>query len=176
MNGGPVPRAHDGVEALCLPGVDEVTPLVRGLAERGLTLAVAESLTGGLVMATLTQVPGSSTVLRGGVVAYAEDVKTAVLGVPSALLARVGPVHPEVAAAMAVGCRDVLRAAIGVSTTGEAGPQPASSAAVGTFHVAVAGPDGVRGASGLVEGSRQDVRAGAVALALRLLATTLPGA
>ena len=80
--------------------------IVELLTARAETVAVAESLTGGLVVAALTSVPGASIVLRGGVVAYATDLKAALLGVPAALLARNGPVDPEVAAAMASGVRE----------------------------------------------------------------------
>ncbi len=95
------------------------------LVARGLTIGAAESLTGGLVTAALTTVPGASAVVRGGIVAYAADVKNQLLGVDADLLARVGTVHPDVAVAMARGVRERLGAAVGVATTGVAGPEPA---------------------------------------------------
>lgn len=117
--------------------------LVAVLRERGLTLAVAESLTGGLVVSRLVDVPGVSEVLHGGVVAYATQLKRDVIGVDAALLERHGPVHPEVAVQLAERVRLVLavdgRAArVGVATTGVAGPDPQDGVAVGTAYVAVA--------------------------------------
>ncbi|ROS77164.1 CinA family protein [Cellulomonas sp. PhB143] len=117
------------------------------LRERGLTLGTAESLTGGLLASTLVDVPGASDVLRGGVVAYATEVKASVLGVDAALLAARGAVDPDVALAMARGACEVLGADIGVATTGVAGPEPQDGAAVGTVYVAVhAVPGPARGA------------------------------
>jgi PncC family amidohydrolase len=110
---------------------------------RGLTLATAESCTGGLVAHLLTEVPGSSAVVRGGVVAYADPVKRAMLGVPAAVLASHGAVSAQVALAMADGVRGRLGVDIGVSVTGIAGPDGGSAAKpVGLVYVAVAGPEG----------------------------------
>ena len=95
------------------------------LVARGDTLAVAESLTGGMLAAALTAVPGASAAFRGAVVAYATDLKTALLGVPPELLDRHGAVHPSVAAAMAEGARRRMGAAVAAATTGVAGPDPA---------------------------------------------------
>ena len=114
--------------------------LVARLAERGWTLAVAESLTGGAVASAIVAVPGASAVLRGAVVAYATDVKARLLGVDAALLAERGAVDPEVAAQMAGGARRALGAAapadLGLATTGVAGPEPQDGVAVGTVFVA----------------------------------------
>src|SRR5581483_8923868 len=100
-----------------------VEELVVGLCrEAGFSLAAAESCTGGLVAARLTSVPGSSEVFRGGVVAYADDVKRAELGVAEELLERNGAVSPEVAASMAAGARARLEADVAVAVTGIAGP------------------------------------------------------
>jgi nicotinamide-nucleotide amidase len=107
------------------------------LSESGRTLAVAESLTGGLVAAALTDVPGSSVAFRGGVVAYATELKAELLGVDAAMLAAHGPVYPAVAAAMAVGVRDRLDATVGAATTGVAGPGPQDGQPAGTVHIAV---------------------------------------
>ncbi|WP_299446983.1 CinA family protein [uncultured Phycicoccus sp.] len=148
--------------------------LVRALTARGLTVATAESLTGGLVCATLTEVPGASAVVRGGVVSYAADVKASVLGVDPALLARVGAVDGDVAAAMAAGVRDLLGADLGVATTGVAGPDPADGQPVGTVYVAVAGPAGTRVERKAFEGDRAQIRRASVESALRLLAADLP--
>lgn len=118
--------------------------VVSALRRAGLTCAVAESLTGGLVLDALVAVPGASACLRGGVVAYQSDVKRDLLDVSADLLAREGAVHPEVAAQMATGVRRRLAADVGVATTGVAGPDPQDGRPPGTVHVAVAGPDGVR--------------------------------
>lgn len=147
--------------------------LVGLLRRSGLTLAVAESLTGGAVTAAIVDVPGASTCLRGGVVAYATDLKSTLLGVDAALLAEHGAVHPAVALAMAAGVRERLGADLGLATTGVAGPDPQDGAAPGTFHVAVAGPDGAEvvstepGESVGRAAVRAAARDAAVALALR---------
>ncbi len=85
-------------------------------------MAVAESLTGGLVGAAITEVAGASAAFRGGITAYATDLKGSLLGVDPDLLADQGPVSPEVAAAMAEGVREALSADVGLATTGVAGP------------------------------------------------------
>jgi PncC family amidohydrolase len=98
--------------------------IVTALRAGGDTLAVAESLTGGLVTARVVDVPGASTVLRGGVVAYATDLKHALLGVDADLLAERGAVDPDVALAMARGVAGRLGSTWAVATTGVAGPDP----------------------------------------------------
>lgn len=126
-------------------GIDDDTldgVVHRLLAERGATVAAAESLTGGLIGAALTAMPGSSATFRGGVVAYATDLKATELGVPRDLLERHGAVHPEVAAAMAAGVATRLGADYGVAVTGVAGPEPQDGRPVGTVHVAVAAKSG----------------------------------
>ena len=128
---------HDGTGR-----VDEADQAVRLLRERGETLAVAESLTGGLVAAGITAVPGASHAFRGSVTAYATELKRDVLGVDGELLAERGAVDADVARQMAGGVRRVLGADWGASTTGVAGPEPQDGQPVGTVHVAVAGPDG----------------------------------
>lgn len=112
----------------------------RLLAERSATVATAESLTGGLLGARLTDMPGSSATFRGSVVAYATDLKAGLLDVPRDLLAAHGAVHPDVAAAMARGVRDRLGATYGLAVTGVAGPEPQDGQSVGTVHLNVAGP------------------------------------
>ena len=97
----------------------------------GHTVAVAESLTGGLVAAALTDVPGSSAAFRGGVVAYATELKAELLGVDAVMLRRHGAVYPPVAAAMARGVRARLGATYGVATTGVAGPSPPTASRSG---------------------------------------------
>ena len=148
-------------------------PLVAALTARGETVAVAESLTGGLLASALVDVPGASAVLRGGVVAYATDLKADLLGVDADLLRRAGAVEADVATAMAVGVRERLKATYGLATTGVAGPDPQDGVAVGTVYVALAGPRGVRGAALSVPGDRSAVRAAAVRASLDLLASVL---
>lgn len=131
---------------------------VAALRAGGLTVATAESLTGGLVCATLVSVPGASDVVRGGVVAYAPEVKTALLGVDPQLIAEHGTVDPEVAERMATGARERLGATYGVATTGVAGPGPAEGKPAGTVHVAIAGPDGVESTALLLAGDRDAIR------------------
>jgi nicotinamide-nucleotide amidase len=125
-------------------GSRELEEVVVGmLAERGETLAVAESCTGGLIADRLTNVPGSSEVFLEGVVAYANEAKTRTLGVPGELLAKVGAVSSEVAAAMAEGCRQKAGSTYGLATTGIAGPGGGSpEKPVGTLHVGLARPRG----------------------------------
>ena len=106
--------------------------LVGLLKERGETLATAESLTGGLVGGALTDIPGVSAVYRGGVIVYATELKAQLAGVPEDLLAAVGPVHPDTAAALASGVRQRLEATYGLATTGVAGPDPQAGIEAGT--------------------------------------------
>jgi nicotinamide-nucleotide amidase len=143
--------------------------IVDALRGTGQTLATAESLTGGLLCATLVDVPGASDVLRGGVVAYLPDTKRDVLGVDSDLIERVGTVHADVAAAMAEGAVRVLGSTWGVATTGVAGPEPSEGKPVGTVHVAVAGPGGVQTRDLSLQGDRGLIREQAVDAALSLL-------
>ncbi|MGK5627682.1 CinA family protein [Streptomyces sp. URMC 123] len=144
--------------------------VLRLLVARGETLAVAESLTGGLVAAELSAVPGASRAFRGSVTAYATEVKESVLGVPGPLLAERGAVDAEVAARMAEGVRRLLGADWGLATTGVAGPEPQDGKPVGTVHVAVAGPGGAgRGAALRLNGDRGSIRRESVKEASRLL-------
>ena len=147
--------------------------IVELLTARAETVAVAESLTGGLVAAALTSVPGASVVVRGGIIAYAADLKAALLGVSGDLLARNGPVDPRVAAAMAAGVRERLGASYGVSTTGVAGPGPADGKPQGTVFIGVDGPSGGAGSGLLLSGGRQEVREATVRAALSLLVSAL---
>jgi nicotinamide-nucleotide amidase len=151
------------------PGTGPAAAVVARLTAAGQTLAVAESLTGGLLVARIVDVPGASNVLRGAIVAYATDLKQALLGVDADLLRRHGAVHAQVAAQMASGVRERLGATWGLSTTGVAGPDPQDGNPVGTVHLGLAGPDGVHTASLLVAGDRAQVRSGTVDAALALL-------
>lgn len=149
-----------------------VAVLLEMLAARGQTLAVAESLTGGLLAATLVEVPGASRVFRGGLIVYATDLKSSLAGVPEQLLAEHGPVHPAVASALANGARVRCESTWGLATTGVAGPDSQHGIAPGTAYVAIAGPTAAVRRLDLV-GSRAAIRAGTVAAALRLLASTM---
>ncbi|MET9778054.1 CinA family protein [Streptomyces sp. NPDC006367] len=157
--------------------------VVRLLTVRGETLAVAESLTGGLVAAGITAVPGASKVLRGSVTAYATDLKHDLLGVDAELLEARGAVDPQVAAEMASGVRKALDADWGIATTGVAGPDPQDGQPVGTVYVAVDGPLGSSddsGSGGKVEalrlnGDRADIRMESVRSVLVLLLGELTG-
>ncbi|MFJ2192697.1 CinA family protein [Kitasatospora sp. NPDC087861] len=144
------------------------------LRARGGTLAVAESLTGGLLAAALVDVPGASATFRGSVTAYATELKASVLGVDEGLLAVYGPVHPVVAGQMAEGVRRLLGATYGLATTGVAGPDPQDGQPVGTVHLAVAGPEGTLVSSPRLSGGRARIRHGAVTAALELLVGRLP--
>lgn len=159
------------------------TEVVRLLTVKGETLAVAESLTGGLVAAEITSVPGASKVFRGSVTAYATELKHALLGVDADLLAARGAVDPQVAAEMAAGVRKALGTDWGVATTGVAGPEPQDGQPVGTVYVAVQGPSGtVLGSApgGKVEalrlnGDRAEIRMESVRSVLALLLKELAG-
>ena len=138
--------------------------------ERGLSLATAESCTGGLVSARLTSVPGSSAVFRGGVVAYADETKVRELGVPRAVLAAHGAVSAETAAAMAAGARERLGADVAVAVTGVAGPGGGTpEKPVGLVFLHAAGPDGERAARFELPGEREWVRSRATVAALHLV-------
>jgi nicotinamide-nucleotide amidase len=145
------------------------------LAARGESVAVAESLTGGLLAAALVDIPGASRAFRGGLIVYATDLKARLAGVPLDLLVARGAVDGEVAAALAEGARQRCLADWGVATTGVAGPGPSDGQAVGTVWVAVAGPGASRAQRLALPGDRPAVRAAAVRAALRLLADLLGG-
>lgn len=142
--------------------------VLEALGRRGWTIGTAESLTGGLVVAALVDVPGASAHVRGGVVAYATDLKASALGVDPVLLDRQGPVDPVVAAQMAEGARRILGADVGVATTGVAGPDAQGGNPVGTAFVAVATPSGAVGSALRLAGSRDDIRRATVRGALEL--------
>jgi nicotinamide-nucleotide amidase len=143
------------------------------LIARSQTVAVAESLTGGMLAAALTSIPGASAAFRGGVVAYATDLKASLLGVPAGLLDRHGAVHPDVAAAMAEGARDQLAGTVGVATTGVAGPDRADNQPVGTVYIAVCTQGQTVRRRLALSGDRQEIRTATVELALALLVGTL---
>ncbi|MZD55132.1 CinA family protein [Streptomyces sp. SID5606] len=157
--------------------------VVRLLTVRGETLAVAESLTGGMVASAITAVPGASKAFRGSVTAYATELKREILGVDGSLLAARGAVDPQVAAQMAAGARKILGADWGIATTGVAGPDAQDGEPVGTVFVAVDGPLGTLEGSacgGKVEalrlnGDRAEIRMESVRSVLALLLGELAG-
>ena len=132
--------------------------LLQAAADRGMTLAIAESLTGGQVASSLVEVPGASRVLVGAVVAYATRIKAQVLGVDAAHLERTGPVDRDVALQMAHGVRRLLGADLGLATTGVAGPGPADGHPAGTVHIAVVAPWGQRHCELHLSGDRSQIR------------------
>jgi nicotinamide-nucleotide amidase len=154
-------------------GEDErsVAEIVLGRCrERGLTLATAESCTGGMVATRLTAVPGASDVFLGSIVAYANTVKEAGLGVPASVLAEHGAVSAEAASAMAHGVRERLGADVGVAVTGVAGPGGASEdKPVGLVFVHAVGPDGEKTARTELPGDREMIRGRATAASLHLV-------
>ena len=155
-----------------IDGVDQglVENVVAALRSRGETVTTAESLTGGLVCAVLTTVPGSSAVVRGGLIVYATELKASLAGVDTSVLARLGAVHPEIAEQLARGARERCGATWGLGLTGVAGPDPQDGIAPGTVHVGLAGPHGVKVESLQGhDGDRQEIRVAAVGLALSLL-------
>jgi nicotinamide-nucleotide amidase len=148
--------------------------VLEGCRERGLTLATAESCTGGLVAARLTSVPGSSDVFLGAVVAYADEVKAAELGVPESVLRTHGAVSAAAAAAMATGARARLRADVAVAVTGIAGPGGGTAEKpVGLVYLHAEGPDVSRGRELNLPGDREAIRVRATVAALHLLRTLL---
>ncbi|MGW3867364.1 CinA family protein [Streptomyces sp. NPDC005047] len=157
--------------------------VVRLLTVRGETLAVAESLTGGMVASEITSVPGASKAFRGSVTAYATELKREILGVDAPLLASRGAVDAQVAAQMAAGARKILGADWGIATTGVAGPDAQDGQPVGTVFVAVDGPSGAEDGSacgGKVEalrlnGDRAEIRMKSVRSVLALLLRELAG-
>jgi len=170
----------DALEAALLPPIEQwlysrderpieehVLALMRA---RGLTICTAESETGGLVAARLTSVPGASDVFVGGVVAYANEVKEAALGVPAELLATHGAVSAEVAEAMAHGARARLGADVAVAVTGIAGPGGGTEEKpVGLVYLHAEGPDGSAAREFTFPGDRASIRARSAVMALHLV-------
>lgn len=155
--------------------------LLNVLAERGWCLGTAESLTGGMVGATITAVPGASLSYMGGVIGYTDREKTALLGVPAELLEQRGAVSAEVAEAMAQGCRERLDVQVGLVTTGVAGPASDDRGTpVGTVFVACATPRACTVERLLLDGDRRRIRVestrAALRLAIRLTETAPSGA
>lgn len=148
------------------------------LISEGLTIGVAESLTGGLLAAELISVPGASAAVRGGIVAYATPLKHSLLDVDAGLLALHGAVHPDVALQMADGVRravavDGLAADVGVATTGVAGPDQQDGREVGTVYVGIVSKAGGRVLSLQLDGDRDRIRRDTVAAAIAALVDEL---
>lgn len=171
MSAGPLAR---------MVGLDDTVPaaLIARLTAAGITVATAESLTGGLLAAVLTEVPGASAVVRGGVIVYATELKASLAGVDSTLLAERGPVDPDVAVSLADGARSTCGADVGVGLTGVAGPDAQNDMPVGTVFVAVTGVSSSRvtalGPADLAAlrpgiSRRDDIRFAAVRAAVDLL-------
>ena len=156
------------------------TAIVTAARERGVRIAVAESLTGGQLAAAIVDVPGASAVLSGGLVTYATELKHTLLGVDAELLARRGPVDGEVARQMARGAREACavageQAGLGIATTGVAGPDPdaQSGQPAGTVWLGVSSALGERAELLALAGTRAEIRQQTVAAALRLIAAEL---
>ena len=144
------------------------------LLARGETIAVAESLTGGLVVAALTSMAGASATVRGGLVVYATDLKASLAGVDVAVLSTRGAVDPTVAEQLATGVRDRLGASWGAGVTGVAGPDSQDGHPVGTVHLAVAGLRAAPSRRSLrLGGDREQIRSEAVLEVLRLVRDSL---
>ena len=167
------PATHPGLH----PNLHRLAEQAVGRAiERGLTVATAESLTAGMVAAVLADPPGASAMLQGGVVAYSNTVKADILGVSRDVLDAVGSVDGQVAAAMASGARAACGAAVGVATTGVAGPEPHDGKAVGTVYIGLATAEGATSFAYHFDGSRQEIRALACGAALERLLEALSAA
>ncbi|WP_173674751.1 CinA family protein [Dietzia sp. WMMA184] len=149
---------------------------VTALRDRGWTLATAESLTAGLLAATVAEVPGASTVLRGGLIVYATDLKHELAGVPAEVLERHGAVSPETARALARGAALRCGADVGVGLTGVAGPEPQEGRPVGTVHVGLTVPGMEPWSVPLaLTGDRSRIRTAACAAALELVIAAATG-
>ena len=146
---------------------EEIAVLLR---EHGLTIAVAESATGGLVSDLITNVAGSSDYFKGSVVAYDNEIKVKVLGVKSETLARQGAVSHQTAEEMADGIRRLMNASIGLSTTGIAGPAGATPGKpVGLFYIGIASDFGTRAVEHVFAGDRLQNKKSAAEAALIML-------
>jgi len=159
------PDSSGDESALTAPGSGNATAeLIAELIDHRLSIAVAESLTGGLLVAELVRIPGASAVVRGGVVAYDAALKRTLLHVDSSVLNVHGPVHAEVAKQMAGGARTLLsvndvRADIGVSTTGVAGPGPDGGHPAGTVFIGLSKGTGSWAVPLHLTGDRSEIRA-----------------
>lgn len=165
-------------ESVGAPVDPRAAKAVAALVAADMSIATAESLTGGLVCAALTSVPGASAVVFGGVASYATDLKIRVLGVPAEVIAEHGTVAEVTARLMADGVRDLTGANLGVATTGVAGPDAIEGHPVGTVFVAITWRDEAGESAGRVlalkgHGSREQIRRRSVEAALDLVAEVL---
>jgi nicotinamide-nucleotide amidase len=147
--------------------------VLQALEARGWSLALAESLTGGLLADSFVSVPGASKVLRGSIVAYSTDIKHELLGVDDSLLAEVGAVDPGVAIEMAVGAANRLGAKVGLSATGVAGPDEQDGNPVGTVFIGIVTPNGSDVVPLQLTGTRQEIRTQAASAAVEALLAVL---
>lgn len=145
------------------------------LGDRGLSLAVAESVTGGRLAATFTSVPGASQVFRGGVVSYATAVKVAVLGLEESLVEAEGVISAACAQAMATGVRRLLGADVALATTGVAGPDEQEGHPAGTAFVGLACAEGAFSRRLSLAGDRSSIQDAVVTAAVELLSEWLSG-
>ena len=146
---------------------------ITALKDRGLTVCTCESLTGGLICATLVDVPGASKVVRGGLITYQTDTKPLLAGVDAALIEKKGVVSAEVAAAMAEGARNRLQADIAVSATGLASPGEPDEPPAGTVFVGVASAKGTRTIPLTLTGTRAEIRKKTVETAIKAIIAEL---
>jgi nicotinamide-nucleotide amidase len=157
---------------------DITATLIAELTARHLTIAVAESLTGGLLTAELIRIPGASAVVNGGIIAYNTDLKRTLLGVDSGILNVHGAVHPDVAKQMAVGARTRLavggvRADVAVSTTGVAGPTQQDGQQPGTVYIGLSKGSGSWAIPLTLDGDRSEIRSQTVARAVEAVCELL---
>jgi PncC family amidohydrolase len=157
-----------GLPTVLADAFPEMNAVAAALRDARLTVAVAESCTGGLLAAVLTALPGSSDYMRGGVIAYADSVKADLLGVSRHDLAAHGAVSEPVARAMAEGVRQRCQAAIGIAVTGVAGPGESEAKPAGLIHLCLAGPRGATMSRLQGDHGREENRARAVHEALRM--------
>ncbi|USX51658.1 CinA family protein [Lentzea sp. HUAS12] len=150
-----------------------MTGVVELLEARNETVATAESLTAGLLCATIVDTPGASAVVRGGLIVYATELKHELAGVDQQLLDEHGAVHPDVAIQLAEGARTRCGADWGIGLTGVAGPDPQDGVAPGTVHIGLSGPGVSTVRTITLSGDRAAVRSAAVEKALVLLSDTL---
>jgi len=150
--------------------------LVKTLVHRGETITTAESITGGLISAAITDIPGASQVFLGGVVSYSNEMKKDELGISAADIKKVGVVSEAIAVAMALAIKNKMNSTWAISSTGVAGPGPSDGVPAGTVWIGIAGPKIAQGIELSIAGKREIVRLGAVESALgafeRILASS----
>jgi nicotinamide-nucleotide amidase len=176
VDGEEDPMASDDSMRDVIADAVRLADVIHGrLVEAHHTVAVAESLTGGLLATFLTTAPATSVTFRGGLAVYSTDLKHTLAGVPQDLLDRLGAVHPDIAGELAAGVRSRLDADYGLGVTGVAGPGGQDGHPVGEVFVAVAGPEGSVVQRHDLSGDRAAVRVGAARAALSDLLDVLDG-